>query len=654
MVTIDNILNMLKSADEQYHNGDQPSMSDAAYDALRAMAPTHEAVGATPTSGFVKVNHREKLLSLDNVFDEEQFAKWMQPFNGMGMSCELKLDGLALSLVYRDRQLTHALTRGDGIIGESIGVRARYIDNIPLMLPGDFPLGVYCINGEVQMLRSTLATVNQQLESVGQQPLSNTRNAAAGAIRNLDPEILQTRKLVFTPYGFSNSLVRATGFRTYCETMALIEIAFKRDMAMPIFLTNDLVGLNLYREAIIRRPNLDYDIDGVVFKLDSFAERTRLGDTTRAPRWAIAAKLPPMEAVTRIREVEYTIGRTGVITPVAILDPVVVGGVVVSKCTLHNFKEIERLKLCADSLVTVVRRGDVIPKIVQVLSEDGEPIKPPDYCPCCNHSLFQENVHLYCTNEDECVDQWVAKLNYFVSRECMDIKGIGPDICDTLIRNGFIDGTPYKLFDLSVADWRQIADLIGDKTAEKIFDSMTSKQTMRLDKFILGLCIENVGPSVAYAIANRYVTFEALFHDLHRIQTDATNGSNLHGIDGVGTVIIQDFSYGLAVNERVITAVYDNMHNRRTIDGMSIVVESMVTSGTPLLGKTYVITGTFEMPRKELKDRILALGGKVSSSVSSKTTAVLVGSNPGNKYEDAKTLGVEIIEQSDFHKLGLI
>jgi DNA ligase (NAD+) len=351
-----------------------------------------------------------------------------------------------LCLTYNDRKLVRAATRGDGTIGDDVTGHARYIDNIPLELPAEIPHTGFEITGEVLMLRSTLERVNADLINGGKQPLANTRNAAAGALRNIDPTILQTRKLVFVPYGFSQSLIDAVGSKNYLDVMSLLELAFDRTMIKSTFSMTTVGVENIYNEMLAMRNQLDYDIDGVVIKAVNFNERERLGATSRAPNWAIAVKFPAEEAITVVKDIEFTVGRTGVITPVARLEPVRVGGVIVSNCTLHNFDEIDRLNLNVNSLVTIARRGDVIPKVINTLSPQNTPYVRPTHCPSCKTALRQDTVMLYCDNRLECMDQLVSRLTYFVSREVMDVRGIGPEICDMLVRRGFVKN-PYEIFE---------------------------------------------------------------------------------------------------------------------------------------------------------------------------------------------------------------
>ena len=645
---------LIAEADKAYHDGSGPTtMTDSAYDSLRKLAPDNMNVGAPAvTSSFQKVAHAERLRSLDNVFSIEELNEWMTRITQGGVAGEFKLDGLALCLTYNDRKLVRAATRGDGTIGDDVTGHARYIDNIPLELPAEIPHTGFEITGEVLMLRSTLERVNADLINAGKQPLANTRNAAAGALRNIDPTILQTRKLVFVPYGFSQSLIDAVGSKNYLDVMSLLELAFDRTMIKSTFSMTTVGVENIYNEMLAMRNQLDYDIDGVVIKAVNFNERERLGTTTRAPNWAIAVKFPAEEAITIVKDIEFTVGRTGVITPVARLEPIRVGGVIVSNCTLHNFDEIDRLNLNVNSLVTIARRGDVIPKVINTLSPPTTPYTRPTHCPSCDTPLRQDNVMLYCDNRSNCLDQLVSRLAYFVSREVMDIRGIGPEICDMLVRRGYVKN-PYEIFGLDNHALVEISTLLGDLTTKKIVAELNSKLNMRLDKFITGLCIDGIGPTVANLIANYYGNFVTMYLELLLIESTGSSSSNLKNVVGIGDVIHDSFIEGMLDNVKIMQLINEH-HADPYNNALPITVEPMPVVGDTLAGNTYVITGSFDVSRDVIKERIISMGGKVSGSVSSKTTAVIVGSNPGSKLDDAIRLGVAVIRESKAREMSLI
>lgn len=653
---ISNIIQgLLAQADQAYHDGDSPVMSDGAYDSLRQQVPELETVGAPAlTSSFQKVAHVEKLRSLDNVFTPDELSEWISRMEiKSGLVCECKLDGLALCLTYVDRKLVRAATRGDGIIGDDVTGHAMYIDSIPKNLPAEIPNGEFEVTGEVLMLRSTLKAINDTLLVEGKQPLSNTRNAAAGVMRNTDPEILKSRKLVFVPYGFSQNLIDLTGAVSYHDVMCLLELAFDRSMIHASFSLTDIGARNIYQELQEARNSLDYDIDGMVVKASILSERSRLGYTSRAPNWAIAVKFPAEEAITQLTEINYTVGRTGVITPVARLQPVRVGGVIVSNCTLHNFDEIDRLGICVGSIVTIARRGDVIPKIINCLVQGQDTVSVrPGNCPSCGTPLRQDTVMLYCDNSTECMDQLIARLTYFVSREVMDIKGIGPELCDLLIRRGFVK-YPFDLFKLDNHDMILLDRLIGEKTLIKLQTEINNKFTMRLDKFITGLCIDGVGQTVANIIGNYYEDFTTMYLEAMAVSTLGFGHSNLKNVVGIGPIIFETFMKGLVDNLELLQNVYahqqDPYHNL-----IPLKIQAMPVIGKALANQTFVITGSFPVSRDLIKERIVLLGGKVSGSVSKKTTAIIVGTNPGTKYDDAIRLGVTVIREAKAREMGLI
>lgn len=641
-----NLINrILSEADQKYHDGDQPIISDDAYNSLRRLIPADQVGSPAITTSFQKVEHLEKLRSLDNVFSVEELNEWLNhnKIQG-GVSAECKLDGLALCLTYTDRKLVRAATRGDGTVGDDVTGHAMYIDNTPKTLPAELPAITFEITGEVLMQRSTLAEINAKLIQQGKPTLANTRNAAAGVMRNTNLDIVKERKLVFVPYGFSQSLIDVTGFKTYLEVMSLLELVFDRSMIRGVFsMTNQGVE-QVYNEMHIVRDTLDYDIDGVVIKVNNLQERQRLGVTTRAPNWAIAAKFPAVEAITLLKDITYTVGRTGVITPVAHLQPVQVGGVMVSNCTLHNFDEIDRLGIVKGTLVTIARRGDVIPKIIQVHQNDKvEPFTRPTICPCCKSVLRQDAVMMYCDNRKECLDQRVAKLTYFVSREVMDIRGIGPEICHMLISCSFVDN-PYDLMRMDHQYCREIAGIIGDVTTEKILTEIRAKTTMRIDKFIAGLCIDGVGSKVSLLLAEHYRNFHVLYDHVAQLITAEISFAkdSFTNLEGIGPILSKAIVEGFIENFEVIKWIKEYMDDPHA-NYLPITVQSMPSKSDELEGKSYVITGSFPMSRDLIKELIMARGGKVTGSVSKKTTGVIVGHNPGSKLDDAVRLEVPVI-----------
>ena len=645
---------LIEDADKAYHDGSgQPKMSDAAYDSLRKLAPDNLKVGAPAnTTSFQKVTHVERLRSLDNVFSIDELQDWMKRVLNGGVVGEFKLDGLALCLTYNGRKLVRAATRGDGLIGDDVTGHALKIDNIPKELPAELPNIGFEITGEVLMLRSTLAAVNAELIAAGKPALANARNAAAGVMRNLDSNILLTRKLVFVPYGFSQSLIDAVGSKNYLDVMSLLELAFDRSLIKMTYSLSTVGVVNIYNEMLAMRNQLDYDIDGVVIKAVNFEERERLGVTSRAPNWAIAVKFPAEEAITVLKDIEYTVGRTGVITPVARLEPVHVGGVVVSNCTLHNFDEIDRLGLNVNSLVTIARRGDVIPKVINTLTTGTSKYKRPTNCPSCDSLLRQDTVMLYCDNKFECIDQLVSRLTYFVSRDVMDIRGIGPEICDLLVRRGYVKN-PYDIFGQDNRTWVEVSGLIGDLTTEKIVNELRSKLTMRLDKFITGLCIDGIGSTVANLIANYYGNFTTMYLEMLLVEATGSNSSNLKNVLGIGNVIHDSFMEGLKDNCDILKSIHEYQQDPYN-NHIPITIEPMPVVGNALAGSTYVITGSFDVSRDVIKERIIAMGGKVSGSVSKKTTGVIVGSNPGSKLDDAIRIGVPVIREHKAKEMSLI
>ncbi|WP_350312697.1 NAD-dependent DNA ligase LigA [Dickeya fangzhongdai] len=657
---------LIRHHDIKYHSEDDPEILDSEYDLLKRElseleiqhpslvtpdSPT-QRVGAEPLVAFGTIKHEVPMLSLDNVFNEDGFKAFSKRVSErlkndkeLIFCCELKLDGLAVSLLYENGILERASTRGDGTTGENITSNVRTIRAIPLRLEGDNIPERLEVRGEVFMKHKGFEALNEEARRTGGKVFANPRNAAAGSLRQLDPRITATRPLTFLCYGVG--LVEG-GTLPDTHWQRLMQF---RDWGLPVsdrirLCTGSDAVLDFYRQVEQERETLGFDIDGVVIKVNELTLQERLGFVARAPRWAVAFKFPAQEQLTWLRDVEFQVGRTGAITPVARLEPVAVAGVVVSNATLHNADEIERLGIQIGDRVAVRRAGDVIPQIVSVvLSErpaDARPVVFPEQCPVCGSELERVDgeVVTRCTGGLFCGAQRKEALKHFVSRRALDVEGMGDKIIDQLVEKEYVK-TPADLFRLSAGILTGL-DRMGPKSAQNLVNALNKAKSTTFARFLYALGIRDVGEATAASLASHFGTLEALQSaDLEALQQ----------VQDVGIVVATHVRNFLdeAHNQQVIQ---DLISESIGIHWPAPVVVDVEASDSPFAGKTVVLTGSLTLlSRDEAKDRLTALGAKVSGSVSKKTDLVIAGEAAGSKLTKAQELGIEVIDETEMMRL---
>ncbi|MFD3246105.1 NAD-dependent DNA ligase LigA [Rahnella aquatilis] len=670
MATIEEQINQLRTQlrhhEYQYHVLDAPEVPDAEYDRLmrelRELETTHpelvtadsptQRVGAAPLSAFEQVRHRVPMLSLDNVFDEESYLAFykrvqdrLKTAEPLTFCCELKLDGLAVSLLYENGELVQAATRGDGTTGENITANVRTIRAIPLRLHGDNIPARLEVRGEVFMPQPGFEAMNAEARRTGGKVFANPRNAAAGSLRQLDPRITARRPLTFFCYGVGlleggelprSHLGRLQQFKAW---------------GLPVsdrvrLCTGSEEVLAFYRQVEADRSSLGFDIDGVVVKIDSLDIQETLGFVARAPRWATAFKFPAQEQITRVKDVEFQVGRTGAITPVARLEPVLVAGVMVSNATLHNADEIERLGLRIGDTVIVRRAGDVIPQVVGVVlderPQDAREVVFPTHCPVCHSDVerVEGEAVARCTAGLICGAQRKEALKHFVSRRALDVDGMGDKIIDQLVEKEYVK-TPADLFRLTAGKLTGL-DRMGPKSAQNVVSALEKAKETTLARFLYALGIREVGEATAANLAAHYGSVEAL---------KAADIESLKSVQDVGDVVAKHVVNFLSEehNQQVIDELLSPEINIHWPQVQVIVPEEI---DSPFAGKTVVLTGSLSiLSRDEAKDRLTALGAKVSGSVSKKTDLVIAGEAAGSKLAKAQELGIEVIDEAEMIRL---
>lgn len=640
----------------EYYVLDAPSVPDSQYDrlfrelqALEADDPTlmtadspTARVGGVVLDGFQKVAHAEPMLSLDNVFDEEGIAAFLtrlesrleleeQP-SPMHFYCEPKLDGLAISLRYENGVLVRAATRGDGQVGEDVTANVKTIDTVPLHLAGtDWPR-VLEVRGEVIMPLGAFNSMNDRARAFQQKEFANPRNAAAGSLRQLDSKITASRPLAWYCYGIGE---REGWVRPDTQFELIEQLSAWGLRANPLRKTVEgLAGtLEYYQILMDAREQLDYEIDGVVYKVNRLDWQRELGFVTRAPRWAIAHKFPAREELTIVESVDFQVGRTGAITPVARLYPVHVGGVVVSNATLHNLSEIRRKDVRIHDRVVVRRAGDVIPEVVSVVLEqrpdNAREIQLPTHCPACESEieLAEGDIIARCSGGLTCPAQRVAALIHFASRKAMDIRGLGDRWVDVLVESGLVN-TIADLYRLTLEQLLALPRM-AEKSAQNLLDHLEGSKQTTLARFLYALGIREVGEATARTLAATYPKIE----DLMDAELEA-----LQALPDIGPVVAKHIVIFFASDQHRAL-----IHDLQAL-GLSWPIEAgQSEKRQDLFGQTFVLTGTLtSMPREAAKAALLARGAKVAGSVSKKTTAVIAGEAAGSKLAKAETLGVFI------------
>ncbi len=725
---------LIERYNHEYYVLDQPSVPDAEYDrCMRELerlesehpelvtedSPTRR-VGAEPSAAFGEVRHDVPMLSLENCFDEGEmrdFDRRVRERLGQAgpvtYAAEPKLDGLAVSLRYEDGHLVRAGTRGDGRTGEDVTANVRTIDAVPLRLRGEGWPAVLDVRGEVYMPLAGFEALNERARERGEKTFVNPRNAAAGSLRQLDPQVTDRRPLSIFFYGVG----RAEGVDlpdSHLEVLARL-----RDWGLRVCPERRPVEgvngcLDYHAELAGKRDSLDYDIDGVVFKVDSQALRDELGFVARAPRWAIAYKFPAEEELTRVEDVEFQVGRTGALTPVARLEPVFVGGVTVSNATLHNMDEIERKDVRIGDTVSVRRAGDVIPEVVSVVRErrpaDARKVELPERCPVCGSEVIRPEGEAVarCSGGLYCPAQRREAIKHFASRRAMDIDGLGDKLVEQLVDAGLVE----NLADLYRLEAEAVAELprMGEKSAHNLVDAIDASRRPTLGRFIFALGIPGVGEENAQALAEHFGDIRALaratrddfvkdrgvrhvgpktaesivgYFDEHGLPDcgDAELAECLESLgipnvtgrvaealaerfDGIGALAaagrealenrreVKVAGIGEVLADNIVR-FFAQDHNQEVLEQLLEAVEpqaeaSETAASDRLAGKTYVLTGSLErFTRPEARERLEALGARVTGSVSGRTTAVIAGADPGSKVDKAHKLGIEVLDEDD-------
>jgi DNA ligase (NAD+) len=666
--------------DKRYYQDDAPTVSDAAYDALRRRNEEIEArfpalvrpdspsrrVGAQPSQKFAKVRHAVPMLSLGNAFSEEEVTEFVDRIRRflrlpedetVAFTAEPKIDGLSCTLRYQDGRIVNAATRGDGFEGEDVTANVRTISDIPQKLAGRSVPEICEVRGEVYMSHDDFAALNKRQEKDGKQIFANPRNAAAGSLRQLDPAITAARPLRFFAYSYGemSSIPAETQFgvlewlgrsgfaiNSLIKTCRSVEelIAFHRDIEM-------------------RRATLGYDIDGVVYKVDRLDWQQRLGFVSRNPRWAIAHKFPAEKATTIVKAIDIQVGRTGALTPIARLEPVTVGGVVVSNATLHNEDEIARLGVRVGDTVTVQRAGDVIPQVLGVVEEKPRGPKPyhfPKTCPCplktevAREAIAggEEGARSRCTGEFACPHQKIEHLRHFVSRRAFDIEGLGEKQIALFFEQGWIK-EPADIFTLEArnADIKlEEQEGFGETSVRNLFAAIDARRDISLERFIYALGVRHVGETTAQALARGYGTWRA-FHDagLKVAKGDEEARAEMDALDQIGDTVID-----------AVAAYFGEEHNLGIVERLTAQVAirdaEQPAADSVVAGKTVVFTGSLEkMTRDEAKAMAERLGAKVSGSVSKKTDYVVAGPGAGSKLGKAKEAGVSVLTEDEWFDL---
>lgn len=654
----------IRRHDYRYYVLDSPEITDAEYDRLFRRLEEIEAehpalvtpdsptqrVGGEPLEKFGQLEHAVPMLSLSNVFDDEELyefdrrvKKGLGTVGDVAYAVEPKLDGVAVALVYRDRLLVSASTRGDGYTGEDVTANVRTIRAIPLRLLSEGSLAgapLIDVRGEIFMDRTDFDRLNRARDEEGLSPFANPRNASAGSIRQLDPRVTAERPLKFVAY----ALGRVEGPLPPTHWECIEGLA---DLGLPVNPEHSRRCAHIegvlahYRRLQRIREQLPYEIDGAVVKVDSIADQTALGLKTRSPRWAVAFKFEPIQARTVIRQIDVGVGRTGVLTPVAIMDPVNVGGVQVGRATLHNQDEIDRKDIRERDTVVIQRAGDVIPEVVGVVTElrpaGSRRYRIPDLCPVCGSAAVRPEGQAAkrCVNSS-CPARLKETIRHFASRGAMDIEGLGAKVVEQLVDKGLVNN-PADLYSLDV-EALEALDRMAAKSAGNLINAIERSKTVPTDRFLFSLGIPLVGEHVARLLVEEFRTVEAIS------KKSVEEMQQVHGIGaGVAESVVNFFCEPR--NLEMVGRLLDAAVNPVPVRGPASDVES------PLRGKTVVFTGTMSMKRADAKDVVEQMGGKVSGSVSRKTDYVVAGEDAGSKLEKAEKLGIRVLTEAEFREM---
>lgn len=657
---IDQLKKLLQEYSYRYYVLDAPIVPDSEYDRLfnelkqletlhpeliAADSPT-QRVGEKPAAGFAEVKHAVPMLSLENAFSNEDVAAFdhrirerLHTNTEIEYVCEPKIDGIAVSLVYNNGVLVKAATRGDGVVGEDVTQNVRTIPSIPLQLRGDDFPKILEVRGEIYLPLAGFNKINQEATKTHEKVFVNPRNAAAGSLRQLDPRITAKRPLNIFCYALGEVKGGALPKEHYKTLLKLKEFGFR--INPEIQLAKGIAGcLAYYKLLTSEREKLAYEIDGVVYKVNDLELQAKLGFVSRAPRWALAHKFQAQEELTTVLDVEFQVGRTGALTPVARLAPVFVGGATISNATLHNLDEAWRKDVRVGDTVIVRRAGDVIPEVVSVVLErrpkDAKSIVLPKHCPVCGADVVKPagEVVARCTGGLYCSAQRKESIKHFAQRRAMDIDGLGDKLVDQLVDTKLIN----NVADLYHLKNQELADLerMGEKSSENLLNAIEKSKNSTLARFIFALGINEVGEATAQNLALH-------FADLNKLMSASLE--ELQEVPDIGPVVAEN-----------IRAFFAQKHNReliaKLIDAGINWPKPTATKAAPLAGKIFVLTGSLVgLTRDQAKDKLQALGAKVSESVSSKTSYVVVGAEPGSKLEKARELGVKIIDEAELLKI---
>ncbi len=647
---IEELRKLIEYHDYLYYVKNSPEISDQEYDELfyelkrleeefpefRSPDSPTQRVGGKPLEEFVVVEHVAPMLSLDSSHKYEDFVRFDERVRrNLGVEkveyfVEPKLDGLSVEVVYEYGKFVRAATRGDGVRGEDITANVKTIRSVPLKLFND-PPRMLAVRGEVIMPIDGFLKLNEQLLAEGKAPFANPRNAAAGSLRQLDPRITATRPLEI--YFYDILRVEGVSFNLHTEERNCLENWGLR-LTMPAEIVESAPQVAEFFKRMERvRDDLPYEIDGIVIKVNNLEFREILGYTSRFPRWAYALKFAPREKITTVLDIEWSVGRTGVVTPIAILEPVNIGGVQVSRASLHNLAEVKFKDIAPGDKVRVVRAGDVIPYVVEKVEDSGKELVIPDRCPVCNTTLVEKNPFLICPNKYACKAQLAGAIRHLVSKEAFDIKGLGERTVELLIDRGLIKRV-VDLFSLKKKDLLSLPGF-GEKSANNLITAISKAKRITLDRFIHALGIPGVGYKISRDIALKCVNVDNFLR---------VTEEELKQIDGIGELLAKG----------IVEFINDPYH-REIIEDMLEKIEVLpmsYSSGEKLKGVKVVFTGTLSsMTRGEARKLVELEGGEVQSSVTSKTDIVVVGDRPGSKLDKAKAMGIKVLNEKEFLEL---
>lgn len=650
----DSLVQQIQKANLEYYTLSCPSITDNEYDSLMVelleLEKKHpefvtvnspsQKVGDKILDGFKKVKRTEQMASLADVFNEQELSDWYDKTmttlnNTVETVAEMKIDGLSIELIYDNGQLQYAATRGDGFVGEDVTENIRTIPSVPKVITEK---GHVEVRGEVYLPKKQLEIINAEQIANGKPTFANCRNLAAGTLKNLDTAVCKKRKLDAWIYYFWNA--GDYGITNHNDALAkLKEMGFRTNPEAKLIKTKKEL-LEYVKEYTEKRNSLDYDIDGIVLKVNSFSYYKTLGKTAKVPHWAIAYKFPPELVITKLNDITWQVGRTGKLTPVAELQPVLVSGSMVSRATLHNEDFINEKEIMIGDYVVIKKAGDVIPAVDSVVKERRDKTQKPfvmiDKCPDCGSELTKIDAHTFCTN-DNCPSRLLNKIIHFCEKEAMDINGMGEKTCEILINNNIISSIE-DIYTNVTAEKVKVLDGFSDSSANNLVNGINNSKNNSLEKLLCGLGIKEVGHKMAEVLARHFITYDAL------ALASEEELLNIQDVGPVAAKSIYEFTHN-DTNKNVIATLVNNGVNMKYLGN--------VNTGDKLKNKVFVITGALSKPRSEFEKMIKENGGKVSGSVSSKTTYLLAadGEESSTKYKTAVSLGIEIINENKFNEL---